>query len=192
MRDYDIRLALKANQLNSFYYDGSVIVEELDLTIAGARVDIAVVNGSLHAFEIKSEKDTLQRLPNQLQAYLKVFDFISVVTSKKHLQKVENILLDCIGLYICNEDLGTIEVYKTATPNPATESFHIAKLLRKDELFTIATDYEIKFKKTDRHWTLCEMLSVYLSKEDLSLQVRKKLKQRENWKVNSKAGLRFL
>src|ERR1700722_14688560 len=62
-RDSDIRRVLLAD-LYQIYGDKEqdLIVEEFGCN--SARTDIAVINGSLHAFEIKSDSDTLDRLPS--------------------------------------------------------------------------------------------------------------------------------
>ena len=194
MRDYDIRLALKQNQLQEFYNSSSLIVEELELPCAGARIDVAVVNGSLHGFEIKSERDTLSRLPYQIEAYTKVFDFISVIAGKKHLSKVENILPDWVGLYQCDDKsiCNPISIIRKPEKNENTEAFHLAKLLWKEELLSIFIENKIKHSKSLRAWTLCEILTDIFDKQILPDMVRTKLKKRENWKIKSKAGLRFL
>jgi hypothetical protein len=194
MRDFDIRLALKQTQLKQFYGDSSIIVEELDIPCAGARIDVAVVNGSLHGFEIKSERDTLNRLSYQIEAYTKVFDFVSVIVGIKHLSKVEALLPNWVGIYQCDDKAvsNPISVVREPKRNENTEGFHLAKLLWKDELLSIFDEYGIKQSKSLRAWTLCEILSYTFEKQELSNVVRAKLKERKNWKLNSKAGLRFL
>ena len=63
----------------------TLIVEELGIRQGAARVDVAVVNGSLHGYEIKSARDTLERLPKQSELYSSVFDTITLVTAENHL-----------------------------------------------------------------------------------------------------------
>ena len=95
MRDFEIRTHLKTSILKKYYSDiNSKVVEELNLPVAKARIDLAVINGYLHGFEIKSASDTLQRLPSQLIAYSKVFDYLSIITEDKYHHKVINILPD--------------------------------------------------------------------------------------------------
>src|SRR5258706_11027427 len=61
------------------------IVPELGLWHGAARIDIAVVNGILHGFEIKSDRDTLSRLDVQMPAYNSVFDKVTLVVGRTHL-----------------------------------------------------------------------------------------------------------
>jgi len=75
-RDSDIRRVLLAD-LSQLYSDKDhdLIVEEFGCN--SARIDIAVINGALHAFEIKSDSDSLDRLPSQIEAYQGVFEYIT-------------------------------------------------------------------------------------------------------------------
>lgn len=194
MRDFDIRLALKTTALKKFYCDDSVIVEELSLPTAGCRIDIAVVNGAFHGYEIKSASDTLKRLETQISGYTKIFDFLTILTEEKHLKKVETIVPEWVGLESFKHSSNGIEhsIVRASKSNISTEGFYLAKLLRKDELQAVCLEFEISFNQKLRSWTLCEILADNIETQILSTIVRAKLKQRLDWKINSKAGLRFL
>src|SRR5438046_640221 len=66
---------------------GTVILEELGLQRGQVRIDLAVVNGVLHGYEIKSERDSLRRLGRQLKVYSQVLDFATIVVAPRHLKK---------------------------------------------------------------------------------------------------------
>ena len=60
MKDIDIREELRNTTPSQFKYDSTTkIVEELGLSEGAFKIDIAVINGSLIGYEIKSEEDTL-------------------------------------------------------------------------------------------------------------------------------------
>ena len=68
--DTEIRAALHRKKLMAYRNaPETVVVDELGLSHAKVRVDIAVINGCIHGFEIKSALDTLNRLPSQLEFY---------------------------------------------------------------------------------------------------------------------------
>jgi hypothetical protein len=77
-RDADIRSVLVA-ELKQRFSDPShdLILEEFGCKTA--RIDIAVVNGALHGFEIKSDSDSLARLAGQAEQYGRVFDFVTLI-----------------------------------------------------------------------------------------------------------------
>jgi hypothetical protein len=45
---------------------------------------VALVNGSLHAYEIKSDRDNLERLRHQASMYNKIFDRVTLVAGSRH------------------------------------------------------------------------------------------------------------
>mgnify|MGYP000211545537 CR=1 FL=1 len=90
MRDLDVRNKLHEQKLNYFHNDPkSYVIDEVEVCYGEARVDIAVINGKLHAYEIKSEQDTLGRLKKQIEAYSRVFDFITLVVGQSHLERAK-------------------------------------------------------------------------------------------------------
>lgn len=187
MKDPCIRELLRTTELKHYIDDSdSKIVEELSLPVAKARIDIAVINGSLHGYEIKSASDTLQRLPAQIEAYTKVFDYLSIVTEEKYSQKILAFLPDWIGVLICYEKDGTKSISELRKPlkNEKRESIYIAKLLWREELIQCLDECQIKYRKKDRNWLLCEALSSKLDTDSISNIVRHKLKKRETWKNN--------
>ena len=67
MRDEDIRSVLRARLALEYGTDPSALVlDEFGLACSSARVDLAVVNGCLHGYEIKSDVDSLARLRSPL------------------------------------------------------------------------------------------------------------------------------
>lgn len=182
MKDPIIREYLRKSALAEYLIDpNSKVVEELKLPVAKARIDIAVINGHMHGYEIKSASDTLLRLPAQIEAYEKVFDFLSVVTEYKHADKLASILPHWVNLLICHSD-GSLETLKEGRFNHNKNGFYIAKLLWRDEIINILKDYNIPYHSKDRNWILCEHLSENIDTEELSQIVREKLKIRQSWK----------
>lgn len=56
---------------------------------AGAcKADLAILNGTASVYEIKSERDSLGRLANQIANYRKVFAKVYVIVGEQHLQEV--------------------------------------------------------------------------------------------------------
>lgn len=187
MKDPCIRQLLRENQLQHFLTDSnSKVVEELSLPVAKARIDLAVINGSLHGYEIKSASDTLKRLPSQIDAYSKVFDYLSIVTEIKHLKKTREFIPTWVGIIVCNETKGikTIKQVRKPKLNKQKQGFFLAKLLWREELIECLIKHQISFKKKDRNWLLCEAMASRLDIDSLSFIVRDKLKKRQDWKMS--------
>jgi len=84
--DADIRPALRAHLLAKHAHEGdTAIIEELGMCRGQVRVDLAVVNGVLHGYEIKSDRDSLRRLDGQVDLYSKVLDRATLVVGDRHL-----------------------------------------------------------------------------------------------------------
>ncbi len=69
-----------------------------------SRIDIAVVNGILHGYELKSESDNLLRLPKQIENYNKIFERMTIVTDRKYLENVKELVPDWWGIMIVKND----------------------------------------------------------------------------------------
>ena len=81
-----IRTALRSRLLAQAVGHDTVLVEELGLCQGQVRVDVAVVNGLLHAYEIKSDRDNLRRLAKQVDTYGRVVDRATIVVGDRLLQ----------------------------------------------------------------------------------------------------------
>ncbi|CAQ83853.1 MULTISPECIES: sce7726 family protein [Photorhabdus] len=57
---------IERNELN----DNAVLINELPIANFSRRVDLALANGKLHAYEIKSDSDSLARLEGQISTYI--------------------------------------------------------------------------------------------------------------------------
>jgi hypothetical protein len=186
MKDPAIRNLLKKTELANFITDPhSKVVEELKLPAAKARIDIAVINGHLHGYEIKGASDTLQRLPSQVNAYSKIFDYLTVVTELKYHERILNVIPEWVGVSVCSDKYGNeeFEIIQPPVLNEHKDAFYIAKLLWREELIDILQSFQIPHKKKIRSWLLCEAAAYNLDISTLSNVVREKLKVRKDWKI---------
>lgn len=93
MRDADVRKAVRA--MLDIQHAGDCdtrIVEEMGVWSGTVRVDMAVINGRLCGYELKSNSDNLERLPRQIEIYGKVFDRMTLIVGDRHVDKaIENV-----------------------------------------------------------------------------------------------------
>jgi hypothetical protein len=86
MNDPQIRAALKRKILKrDLDCPNTLVVDELGLRHGAGRIDVAVVNGRLHGYEIKSDRDTLARLPDQIRLFSAAIDRITLVVGWRHV-----------------------------------------------------------------------------------------------------------
>lgn len=69
-----------------------------EFRVGACRADVAILNGTSTVYEIKSERDTLSRLENQLQNYRKVFAKIYVVVAEPFVDQVIEQTSEDIGV----------------------------------------------------------------------------------------------
>lgn len=88
LRDSDLRGSLHEwlSAKHAMQAD-TALIHELKMPRPSARIDVALVNGSMIGYEIKSDVDSLTRLPKQVVAFSALFDRVSLVTTERHLRK---------------------------------------------------------------------------------------------------------
>lgn len=138
LHDADIRRALHDKVLDDDHDDPNTrVYDELPLWYGTARVDIAVVDGRFQGFEIKSERDTLARLPSQVEVYGRVLDRVTLVLSQKHLEQAAAIVPAWWGLRVVRAGpRGGIhfEVARHEQTNPSVDPVAVAAMLWSGEL----------------------------------------------------------
>lgn len=83
MNDSPIRTALDTRLRRAAAPD-SLIIHEFGVYAGMHRVDVATLGAQLCGFEIKSDGDTLKRLPEQVRAYGMLFDRMTLVVGARH------------------------------------------------------------------------------------------------------------
>jgi hypothetical protein len=186
VRDIDIRRALHRAILLEHSSDPStVVVDELGILQGSARVDIAVVNNQLAAFEIKSERDTLERLPRQVDLYSRVFDFITIVSSDSHLHRALEIVPAWWGVAIATEQCGALRVtpYREARSNQSVDPLAVVELLWRDEALALlaarGADRGYRSRPRRAIWErVCEVYTIQEIKDAVRRQLKERLASR--------------
>ncbi len=164
-------------------------VEELGLCQGIARVDLAVVNGSVHGYEIKSERDTLTRLPSQTEVYSQALEFVTIIAAPHHLAQIEMIVPTWWGVWSATPVGATVglNVLREALPNPSLAPLALVQFLWRDEAMEILAEYKLAvglYGKSRHH--LWQRLATSFTVEELGDFVRSRLKKRgEDWRAPS-------
>ena len=98
MTESEIRAALIAKLTSTPAGKGASFIQEMFLDGFARRADLVVANGKLAAFEIKSERDTLDRLEGQLSSYLRFFEQVTIVCAEKHVDGVKARVPEHVGI----------------------------------------------------------------------------------------------
>jgi hypothetical protein len=109
-------------------------VDEFWLPPSHERADIAVIGRLMTAFEIKSEQDTLRRLPRQADAYGRVFDRCTAVVAQRHREGAMALLPAWWGVTTVSVNGHVIfEEVRKARPNPTVDPEVLVRLLWRAE-----------------------------------------------------------
>ena len=113
---------------------GALVRDELP--VAAARVDLARVGSRLEGFEIKSDFDTLDRLPRQVAAFSLLFDAMTLVVGDRHANEAVVAVPRWWGVLLAttNGD-GSVRLCtaRTCLQNPAQSGLDFAELLWRAE-----------------------------------------------------------
>jgi hypothetical protein len=186
MKDIHIREVLLRDLRSKHVADpNTVVIQEMGLCKGDARVDLAVVNGHLHGYEIKSDEDNLDRLPSQRDLYGKVFDRMTVVSGARHLSKVRRIVPEWWGIQRAELGKSGVEIHKVRgnKPNPKVDPQALAQLLWRDEALAKLRKLNLHSGLVNRpRKVLWARLVRELSVVELACEVRERLRTRPFWR----------
>jgi len=186
MKDFDIRQIILLNLGRRYKNDpNTMIIEELGLCQGEARIDIAVVNGSIHGYEIKGDQDTLKRLAGQVAIYSRVLDFVTLVVSSQHLDEGLKIIPEWWGIAGVEKNKRKI-ILREIRPhekNPEPDPEAIVQLIWRNEALGILSKRGLDSGYVSKtKWALWERIMEELSLNELREEVRNTLKLRGNWR----------
>ena len=192
MRDSEVRRYFHKTVLKQAHAaDDTIVVDELGLKNGIVRADIAVLNGKMVGYEIKTQRDTLNRLPAQILAYSDVFDQVFIITSNNHLEKVEDMVPNWWGIFmIVEESEGqfSFSCYREAGKNKSQNTYTLAQLLWKTEALEVANKFlQNEVKPSTSKKEIYKLISTSCPPLELSNIVIQYLKNRDNWRLNRSA-----
>lgn len=189
--DRGIREALRKTLAAAFGDDpDTLILEELGLRHGATRVDVVVVNGCLHGFEVKSDLDSLKRLPRQVKMYSEILDYVTLVVGQRHADKASPTIPNWWGIQVADHDQdGKVRLQEVRQPteNPKPDKLAIAKLLWRDEAVSFleeigAADGIRSKPRRVVYARLAEVIPI----DALRFRVRQQLKSRTEWRSDAR------
>ena len=110
---------------------GGVYVDELPTGTTRADV-VHLTEHFMHGYEIKGERDTLLRVPNQLRCYGEVYDFVTFVVTEKHVAHLLPLLPDWVGVLVAAPE--GLRPYREARYNATVQPAPLAAFLLLEEV----------------------------------------------------------
>ena len=186
--DKEIRKAFHAKKLGA-YHDcpDTMVIDELGVGHGKNRIDIAVVNGCIHGYEIKSSKDNLLRFPSQLEAYTQCFEKLSFIAAENHIDELLQKNPEWCGIILSKKGPRggiSFSTVKKSKKNPSVSITAMAHFLWRSEAIELlanlgADKNMLKGARLSLYSNLSNMITV----PELSSRIKSLFMSREEWRA---------
>ncbi|URK87759.1 sce7726 family protein [Rhizobium sp. RCAM05350] len=153
------------------------MLEEFKMPRPSARIDVALINGELTGFEIKSDRDTLDRLSSQVPAFSRFFDRVSLVTTGRHLTQAKATIPHWWGIVIYGDD-GGFKIARASKRNRSIDARAFLFALSKRELLLVARAADIVLPATAKKEVMVELLCSSVGRSAICRMAREAIKLR--------------
>jgi hypothetical protein len=157
------------------------VFQEVKIPRPSARADVVVVNGEFCGFEIKSDVDSLRRLPKQAVAFSAVFDRVCIVTTPTHLKTARKSIPKWWGIIVPSFSSGQrFTSLRKPRKNPNIDTVALLHMLLRRELINIVNSKSlahdlVKLKRPE----LIAALHKQLPAQEIKNEVRRLFKLRK-------------
>ncbi len=158
-----------------------------ELCIGKSRADaILVWCNKIIGFEIKSDRDNLLRLEDQMKDYTRFCDECYIVTGDKHLEEIPLVVPEFYGIiriYLDEEDKPVLDIIRNATKDPKESKRrkikHQMSLLWRDEIVRIAKNNKVRPISDKSKPKIAMMLADNMEYDDLRQAICEELMERD-------------
>jgi len=178
--DADIRPALIARIVKDHRHDPTtVVISELGLCRNTVRADLAAVNGIIHGYEIKSDRDSLRRLETQVEVYGRVFDRATLVVGERHLDKATVMVPSwwgVLGISGCAA-APKLKIVRRGRRNPDVDPRSLVELLWLEQAVALLETRELaRGVRGKPRWVVWDRICEHFTKAEVAAAVRQHLK----------------
>lgn len=136
IREKAIKAALVDWLFEKGMFNDAILMSEMVIANWSRRADLAIANGRLCAFEIKSDGDSLKRLPGQVDSFSAHFDKVTVVAVSKFVPSILKDYPTHVGVLEIYTSGGSIK-FRQARAGRLVENrdfFRLSTFLTKSEI----------------------------------------------------------
>ena len=158
--------------------DTALLITEFE--VGEVRADLAVINGTSTAYEIKTSLDKLERLPKQLEWYSRLFDHTVVVTAPPLRSRVEALVPRHVGITVLSDEGRLRTLRKPLSNKHATDVELIFRSMRDMEVLEICrrlSGQALEPPNTERRavcWEIFKSLDSTSAHDQMVAQLRKR------------------
>lgn len=106
-----------------------------EFRVGQCKADLVILNGVATAYEIKSERDSLSRLQNQIETYRTVFPQVNVVVAESHAEA---------ALRVTPKDVGILQLNKHQRVSTIRKAQICVERISPDQVFQVLRGPEAK------------------------------------------------
>lgn len=133
-----------------------------EVRAGSCKADLVILNGTASVYEIKSERDSLARLSNQITNYKRVFATVNVIVSEDHVDGVRRILPSDVGIMKLTPRFQISQVREAVDAPERTCPISIFESLRSAEAIEVLKSLGItapEVSNIERHGMLRSLFS---------------------------------
>lgn len=123
--------------------DDVVLINELALENFSRRADIALVNGNIELFEIKSEADNLLRLSGQIETFTRYCDKMHVVAAPRHIEDILSSTPNEVAVWQLDGS-GIIKIVRRGKKQTLRDKQSLLRLININELKHLLRENAVK------------------------------------------------
>jgi hypothetical protein len=191
MRDLDLRRALTATVTRKLGSTPHVLVPEVDIRWSvPARADALLVSDRICGFEIKSDVDSLARLPRQVLAYGQVVERAYLLVGEKYRERATAIVPEWWAIWAASwagDDVRVRQV-RAGRLNPDINPLAVTTFLSREQLTRTLNDLGEKRLSSVPVDDLRGLLVARLGARRTVAVARGHLLDREDWRAKTAAG----
>lgn len=137
VRDSDMRVVLSAAISSQYGHLEHLLVPEVDIFVSlPGRIDALLVADRICGFELKSDVDSLRRLPRQVEIYCPVLERATLVVGSKHVDAASKIVPPWWAIWTVRRvDNGfALSVLRRGRLNARVEPYAVSTFIPRDVL----------------------------------------------------------
>jgi hypothetical protein len=114
-----------------------------EFRVGACKADLVILNGTSTVYEIKSERDNLDRLPSQIASYFKVFSRVNIITSENHVDAVLGSVSADVGVLLLSNRLKISTVREAQDRLADLCPLTLLDSLHRNEAFEILRAFDV-------------------------------------------------
>ncbi len=188
LRDTDIRVALTCEIGRRYGGRECLLVPEVDIVCGiPGRIDALLVADRICGFEIKSDVDSLRRLPRQLEAYEPALERGTLVAASRHVDAAAKLLPPWWGIWVVIDRAGTVAltVHRSGKANPGLSLHAVAEFISREDLVRHLRTQGVRGYSKYSVYALRDQVVGLHSKRDFLTLARWVMSSRADWRYRA-------